>query len=205
VVSEQNVIDVRQALYQAVRPDQPIYFRQDSHWTYLGGLTMTRAIVEKLAPGQTATWRVGQNTRKTRPADLPPLLGRTGEETVPVYSLSPDGGMRDRTNWITEDYRPAAVFTSQRTTGMVGGRVAMIADSFTNFATPYLAAAFSDLTVTHVNNLDKDLSSVINRMIDADTVVVEVVERIIAAGNTPLVDPSIIATIDRVLAGHPVK
>jgi len=202
---ELNVVDVRQALYQAVRPDQPIFFRQDSHWTYLGGLTMTRAIVDRLAPGQTATWKVQQNARKNRLTDLPPLLGRTGEENVPVYSLAPDGGTGDRTNWIVEDYRPYAVFTSEKTTGMIGGRVAMIADSFTNFATPYLAAAFSDLTVTHVENLNKDLSSVINRMIAADTVVVEVVERVVAAGNTPLVDQSIIATIDRVLAGYPVR
>src|SRR5262249_55522813 len=163
-------------------------FQQDSHWTFAGGLTMTQQLAERITPGCSMTWRMAPTVPWNREEDLPPLIDRTGYQTTSRYSLAPDGGL-DRTNWGLNDFTTPSVFNTPVVNGMVPRKVVMLADSFTHFASPFLAAAVGQLTITHVDNLGKDPEGTANLLAQGDTVVIEVVERAIASGYTHLLDP----------------
>jgi alginate O-acetyltransferase complex protein AlgJ len=203
--TEVGVVDLRGPLAaQASAMHQPVYFQQDSHWTFAGGLTMTQQIAERIAPGCTMTWRMAPTVPWNREEDLPPLIDRSAYQTTSRYSLAPDGGV-DRTNWGLNDFRTPSVFNNPSVPGMVPGKVVMVADSFSHFASPFLAAAIGQLTITHVDNLGSDPTGVANLMTQGDTVVIEVAERGIASGYTHLLDPKAIDAITHAMAQHPIR
>jgi hypothetical protein len=97
------------------------------------------------------------------------------------------------------------MLTSQPTQGMVTTSTALLGDSFTQFAYPYLAAAFSHLSVTHLDTLGSDPAAVTGAVINSDTVVIEVAERYLAAGVSPVSDPQVISVLSAALAAHPIR
>jgi alginate O-acetyltransferase complex protein AlgJ len=205
MVTELGVVDLRPALQgEAVRIGRPTYFQQDTHWTFAGGLTMTRAIADRIQPGRSDRWRVTDGPRWTGPADLPTLLGSSGENDTNRYLLAPDGN-GDRTKWINSDFRTPLSFQSSPVDGMLTTRTAMIADSYTQFASGYLAATFSEISITHVESLMKDTQGVADRLANAETVVVEVVERHLSAGVSPITNPAYLNPILATLAARPLR
>lgn len=205
LATEVGILDLRASLEaESVRLGRPVYFQQDTHWMFDGALTMTRAIAEKLQPGVTSSWKVTQGLPWKGPADLPTLIGSTGQNQATRYGLAPDGD-QDRAHWFNTDFRVPLILQSYPTQGMVADKTAMIADSYTQFANGYLAATFSDISITHVEDLLKDSKGVADRLTQAHTVVVEVVERHLAAGVSPITNPDYLNTIVNTLAAHPYR
>lgn len=200
-----GVVDLRQPLAdEAGATGTPIYFRQDTHWTFAGGLTMVRQMANQVEPGTASTWRVLPGPTSTGPADLPTLIGRTGTDRTEDYHLAPDG-VHDRTMWTSVDFHRTRMLTSDPIEGTVTTSTALIGDSFTQFAYPYLAATFSHLSVTHLDTLGSDPTAVADAVVNSDTVVIEVVERYLAAGVSPVSDPQVISVISAAMAAHPIK
>ncbi|MFL6142717.1 MAG: alginate O-acetyltransferase AlgX-related protein [Labedaea sp.] len=205
MTNEVGIVDLRPALNdESVRARRPLYFRQDTHWMFDGGLIMTRALADRLQPGQSSTWRVLPGPVLTFPADLPTLIGASGQDTAMRYRFAPDGN-GDRTNWINTDFRTPLTLQSSPVTGMVTVKTAMLADSYTQFASGYLAGSFANISITHVEDLGKDPGGVANRLADADAVVVEVVERHVVAGVSPITNPAYLNPIISALAARPVR
>ncbi len=203
MVTELGIVDLRPALQgEAVRLGRPAYFQLDTHWTFSGGLTMTRAIADRIEPGRSSTWQVTDGLDWSGPADLPTLLGSSGQNSTNRYRLAPDG-RGDRANWINTDFRSPLTYQSTAVDGMVTQRTAMIADSYTQFASGYLAATFSQISITHVEALIKDTQGVADRLAGADTVVVEIVERHLSAGVSPITNPAYVDTLAATLAARP--
>ncbi|HEV2780600.1 MAG TPA: hypothetical protein VGX25_14515 [Actinophytocola sp.] len=205
LTTEVGLLDLRAPLRdESIRLGRPVYFQQDTHWMFDGGLTMTRALADRVQPGRTSSWRVLPGSTWQGNADLPTLIGTSGQNSAMRYRLAPDG-RDDRTNWINSDFRTPLIYQSAPVDGMVTKRVAMIADSYTQFATGFLAATFADISITHVERLNTDAQGMANRMADADTVVVEVVERHLAAGVSPITNPAYLDTISATLAARPIR
>ncbi|SDC77984.1 alginate O-acetyltransferase AlgX-related protein [Actinokineospora iranica] len=202
--AERGVVDLRGLLRQeSERVNHPLYFEQDTHWTFEGGLLMTRALTNVLNPGAAGSWKVLPGRDWQGPADLPNLIGATGQNRAPMLGLAPDGGDGDRTNWISGDFRTTLTFQRTAGPGMIPAKTAMLADSYTRFATGYLSAVFADITITHVEQLTKDTQAVADRLIPADTVVIEVVERHLAAGVSPVTNPGFVDRMAATVAAHP--
>jgi alginate O-acetyltransferase complex protein AlgJ len=202
VTAEAGAVDLRPGLE---RLGASAYFPQDTHWTYAGGLIMTRALAGAITPGVDLTWRVTNGAKFSGPADLPPMLAQTGTDQGMTYRLAPDGGV-DRAEQGPFDQRDTVNFhTDSPVTGMVTGKTAMITDSFTNYAAPFLAATFSDVTLTPSAAVQQDPAAEAKRLVDSDTVVLEVVERNLAAGISPLTQPAVLAVLTQQLAAHPKK
>jgi hypothetical protein len=200
---EVGIVDLRQDLRdEAQRTGGQVYFQQDTHWTFYAGLTMSKALVERLQPGLTSNWQTIPGPAWTGPADLPNLIGSTGQDVTTRPGLAPDG-RDDTTRWINADFRAPLTLQSVATDGMVTTKTAMLADSYTRFASGYLAAAFTDISITHVEDLLNDQQAVADRLAGADYVVVEVVERYLAAGVSPITNPQYVTTLVSTLAAHP--
>ena len=202
VTTEAGAVDLRPLL---AKLGPSAYFPQDTHWTYAGGLIMTRALAGAITPGVDLTWRVTTGAKFSGPADLPPMLAQTGTDSGQTYRLAPDGGV-DRAQQGPFDLRNTVSFhTDSPVTGMVTSKTAMITDSFTNYAAPFLAATFSDVTLTPSSAVQQDPAAEAKRLVDSDTVVLEVVERNLAAGISPLTQPAVLDVLTQQLAAHPKK
>ncbi len=202
--TEVGYLDLRQPLLaESRRQGAPIYFKQDTHWQFHGGLTMVRALAENLRPGVTRTWRTAPKETFDKQTDLPPLIGRTGSEPAVLESLAPDGGAdRTRTFFGQPNTSPIELH-GRPATGTVSDKVAMIGDSFTGFANMYLAAAFTDLTIMHSDYVQQDASAAAAKLVDSDVVVIEIAERNLIGGQSPILAPAVVKTLSEQLANHP--
>jgi len=77
-------------------------------------------------------------------ADLERLVGRVVDRRLTAFSLAPDGGGTDRTRDLASDFKvPLRLAqTDPRRRPARPAQDGVIADSFTQFAAPYLAATF---------------------------------------------------------------
>jgi hypothetical protein len=168
---------------------------------------MTYALADRLKPDVTSTWVSKPRETQSWPADIVLLLNSTKYRTLRRYSLAPDG-KSDRTQYVASDFRvplrlvqPAS---STPTPGVVTEPVGLIADSFTQFASPFLGAGFKDLMIVHPETMAQNtLQNATNLLVDRDVITVELAERNIAGGGSPLLQDSVIDTISKVLAQNP--
>ncbi|MGH3863307.1 alginate O-acetyltransferase AlgX-related protein [Actinokineospora sp.] len=203
MIAEAGATDLRPALRTAgERRGAPVYSRLDTHWTYEGGLVMVRAIAEDIQAGVTAAWKATPSTVVERKADIPPLLGREGVFPLQNYNLAPDG-KTVRSRPIDSAFREPLRLTQPAGPGIVNKKVALIGDSLTLFATPFLAGGFSDVTVVHSDTAGTDPSAVAKILAESDVVVVEAVERSLVGGINPVITDAVINAIASELAKHP--
>jgi len=203
--AETGAVDLRQSLQSAAaKVGHPVYYRQDTHWNDEGAIMLAGALAEQLQPGATRTWTIRQSQEWTGSSDLPKLIGRSGENKGHLYSLAPDG-TQDRTRQPPIPFDHPTQATSAPGTGVVGGRVELLTDSFSYPASRYLAAGFSDITMVTYGSLGKYQAEVLNSLVDKQVVAVEVVERNLAAGDAAMLDPGVVNQIAQVLAQHPMR
>ncbi|MGW5050819.1 alginate O-acetyltransferase AlgX-related protein [Actinokineospora sp. NPDC004072] len=201
-----GAMDLRPLLRAAAdRRGRPLYYREDSHWTHDGGLEMVRALAERLEPGVTRDWQVTANAEPlVFAADLPPLLGRTGENASPTYQVRPDGDA-DRTEFRTWDLRKPVRTAEMPSNGMITAPTVVLGDSFALGAAPYLPAAFSDVTQLFYSTARPDPGLVARTVADHEVVVLEIVERNLAGGIPSVLDQTFIDTLAAELAKRPIR
>ena len=197
-------VDLRRPLADMARVLGPeaVYFPEDSHWTFRGGLLLTQVLAQLIDPAATASWRTSSGPAYTGSADLPPLVGRTGVDETPTIGLSPDGG-HDRTRYdLSADARTVRL-SSQPGTGTIDVPVSIIGDSYSQWATPFLAATFTDATVVRINSPGQTTAQFASAVASGHVVAVALVERIVTTGYGPLFDPSTMAAVLSALAAAP--
>ncbi|MGH3870860.1 MAG: alginate O-acetyltransferase AlgX-related protein [Pseudonocardiaceae bacterium] len=205
IVAEAGAIDLRPALAEiAQRQGSPVYYPADTHWSQEGGLAMTYALADRIEPGITQTWQVAPAGAIPWPDDISPLIGRSGEREISVYSLAP-AGLPDRTRSVASDFRVPLALTSAPAVGVVDRPVRMIADSFTQFASRYLAAAFADITVVHPETVATAPGSAGELLAGGKVVVLQVAERNLLSGTSPILLHPVIDEIGSHLAQRPVR
>lgn len=203
VVTEAGAIDLRPALAEiARRKGSPVYYPGDTHWSQEGGLAMTYTLAEQVHPGITRTWHVASTGSTPWPDDISPLIGRHDQHSIPTYSLAP-AGQADRTQSIASDFRVPLRLTSPSAAGTVGRPVLMIADSFTQFASSYLAAAFTDITIVHPETVGATPQLFGTLLAGGKIVVLEVAERNLVSGASPILLQPVITEIAHQLSQHP--
>lgn len=207
-VSEIGAIDLRQTL-QAIerRESKRLYDPTDTHWSYEGGIAMTYAIAERLEPGVTSSWVTSKGKIQGWPADLAQFVGKPENRRLQTYHLAPDGE-KDRTRYVASDFRDPLRLrkpdSSRARQGTLETNTGMIADSFTQFGSPFLAAAFDDVVIVHPETVAQDATRVATELlVDRDTIVIELAERNIAGGTSPLLRASVIDSLEAVLLRNP--
>lgn len=204
--SDLGAIDLREALRDIERKQSKrLYDPSDTHWSYEGGVAMTYALAHALDPGITRSWVLKRRGVTRWPADLATFVGKKQYRKLQTYHLAPDG-RHNRVRYVASNLR-RPLHLAQRgpqVPGTITEPTGMIADSFTQFGTPFLAAAFRDITVVHAETVSNDrVTKAAESLADRDVVIVELVERNIAGGTSPLLQPDTIQAIGDVLARHP--
>ncbi|HEX3785194.1 MAG TPA: hypothetical protein VHX38_36520 [Pseudonocardiaceae bacterium] len=201
-----GAIDPRQAIDNASKQSgQPIYFPQDTHWDYDGGLIMTRELAERIQPGVSATWKVTKGPVRTAPSDLPPMIAEKGTNTSNIYHLAPNGGAnRDQQRINTDGFAPVTMHTANPVTGMITTNTTMVGDSFTQYGAPLLAATFANLTFTNIENVASYTDDEANRIVANNVVVFEVVERNLISGVSPITSDAFVDAVTAAVAAHPL-
>jgi alginate O-acetyltransferase complex protein AlgJ len=207
VPRETGAIDLRPSLADAERRiGRSVYDPNDTHWSYDGGLVMTYALGQAIAPGSTTNWRAAPIGVRPWPADLSRVLGRTEQRQMMAYSLSTDGGV-DRARYIASDFRLPLYLTQPdgaRPVGSISESVGLVADSFTQFATPFLAATCQDVTIVHADTVGRSTGDQLADMFaDRDVVTFEFVERSVTGGSSALLRDQTIDELAKALARHP--
>jgi hypothetical protein len=203
-----GLTDLRPALTAAMHQgNDPIYDQHDTHWTYGGGMTLAYSIAQAITPGVTRTWRVAPNGIRSWTGDLEKMLGRSVDRQLPAYRMSPDGSDTDRARYIASDFKVPlrlAQTTTPAPAGLVQPRTAVIADSFTQFAAPYLAAGFRDVTVVHTDTVaGSDTNQLAALFADTDVVTFEFVERNVIGGASTMLRDQAFDRFALALAQHP--
>lgn len=204
VVAEAGAIDLRPALTEITqRKGSPVYYPADTHWSQEGGLAMTYALADRITSGITQSWQIAPAGSIPWPDDISPLIGRSGERAIPTYSLAP-AGLPDRTRPVTSDFRVPLYLSSAPAAGTIDRPVRMIADSFTQFASRYLAAVFTDIAVVHPDTAAAGPRSAGELLASGDVVVLEIAERNLLSGTSPILLHPVITEIGSQLARRPV-
>jgi alginate O-acetyltransferase complex protein AlgJ len=213
VVTEADAVDLRPALREAAQiRGEPIYSAFDTHWTFEGGMSLTQLTAESITPGISIGWKVTPGKVVRRSADLPPLLGRRETFNLQTYDLAPDGGTV-RSRAVEDEFKPprnpdvreSVRFSRSPAAGVVPRKVAMIADSFAQFATPYLAATFADLTLVQAEGVGADPTHMGALIAESDVLVVEVAERSLISGTSPILADGVIDAVGAELARRPLR
>ncbi|HJQ45323.1 MAG TPA: hypothetical protein VJ870_03220 [Amycolatopsis sp.] len=199
-----GAVDLRPALQQvSAQLGRPVYYQLDTHWTDEGGLTLTRDVAEAVRPGVTATWQTPPAGTYSGAADLPKLLGRTGEKRSVVYALNPDGSTNRAGALITNLDTPVHE-TATPLTGTIDEPTLVYGDSFTIASSRYLAGAFTNLTMLNYSTEKTPADQAVAQLVNSKVVVLETVERSVSAGSLPFFDDGFMAQLRTQLAQHPV-
>lgn len=165
-------------------PDEPTYFRLDTHWTDHGALGEVEVVIDELAPEFWDPATVVPGAEVTRVGDLTRLVGKPEEETVRGYENVRPGVT------VTEErigsQRPGDDANSYLVTkatstfaSLVEGTTLFIADSFGRRSLDLLAPYFEEMVVVSRSYLlDHSITDVLDHR--PDTVVYEMIQRNLA-------------------------
>ncbi len=124
------------------------YWKRDTHWTSIGSLAQTEAVVDTFEPGLWNEAEVSDGPPATRVGDLARLRGSTREETGPVVTIQRPGV----TTEVETDGEGApnqtirrSLATTDGTSHVIPGVTLLIGDSFAEQSWSQLQPYFEEL------------------------------------------------------------
>jgi hypothetical protein len=223
VASRLPFIDLREPLAEAERAARhPLYLRLDTHWNMQGAAVWTESVLAALdrrliegmtIPGVDEGAPSSESSFVAGPVidvegDLTRVLGAPRKEPMLQIALHRKGvtlssdGVPLPDNVPPQRIRGTPVTTEASTTAapLYPGHTLILGDSFYNISGRSLFAPFmSTLTAFYVLG---DPAKITQSIIEADTVVLEVAERDLSSGMVPLIQPDVLAELERSLAAQ---
>jgi hypothetical protein len=148
----------RIAAERAAEPDEPLYFRQDTHWTPLGAVIATRALVESLAPGVWDDAQMPIQGFASYNTDLSRLMGLPAKERLARLVVRP-GVHVERTTVATsvdlKSARDIGQYIVDPAAAAVEGRTLILYDSFFRTNERRIAPWFRDSVWVHASDLER--------------------------------------------------
>jgi SGNH hydrolase-like domain, acetyltransferase AlgX len=169
----------RIAARRVAEPATPLYFKQDTHWTPLGAVIATKALVESLAPGVWDDAQMPIEGFANYATDLSRLIGLPRKERVPRLVVRP-GVEMERTVVPTgvdlKSARDIGHYKVDPSAKAVEGRTLIIYDSYFRTNERRIAPWFRDSVWVHADDLKRSPELVAD-LPAFDRVVVERAER----------------------------
>jgi alginate O-acetyltransferase complex protein AlgJ len=164
----------------------------DSHWSPRGGLVYAERVAQALDPQLWRTSRIVPTGPVQLSGDLASLLGTPRRDEVPGYRLERDGVT------VTENSQTGLAATS---TGapLWEGPTLLLGDSFTQNSRDALAPLFASARIVHPVAAQDVPDDLVEAIRTSDTVVLEIVERAVEAGELHVGDPDFLRALERAL------
>jgi hypothetical protein len=218
--------DLRRPLEVAAHAAQySMYLKLNTHWNVTGAAVWTKSVLAALdrsliegmtipgvdqgAPSSESPFVAGRVIDVK--SDLADMLGTPRKEPMhniavqrKGVTLSSDGvplpGNFPPPIHTESAGRPITIQASTTAAPLYPGHTLILGDSFyDNFGGLLFAPFMSTLTPVYVLG---DPAKITQNIIDADTVVLEVVERSLSSGGLPLIQPQVLAELEKSLAAH---
>lgn len=184
----------------------PVYRATDSHWTPAGSATYAMALAGRLDPSIPLTTQRVDDGTVSLPGDLSALIGRPQDDQVGAVQLTRNGVNpvgRDELALPEMPYAPETFTNTTTDAPLYEPATLLLGDSFTTAARSALGGVFADVTLLHNEVAGSFPEAVAEQMINADTVVYEIVERTIGAGGGALITDASLDAIEAALAASP--
>ena len=186
-------VDLKAPLESARQEGEALYRPSDTHWGPRGALVYARQVADGLDP---ALWQTSTPTRTApvrQDGDLAALLGTPRQDEMPGWALERPGVVVRRADetGLASTTTGAPLWTAP---------TLIVGDSFTKASLPQLAPLFADARLVQVGLAAEDADALVAAILAADAVVIQVVERSVAAGGLPITDP---AFLDRLASALP--
>lgn len=200
-------LDIRTPLEQAQKDSgAPVYRPTDSHWSPSGSAAYALALADRLSPSVAAATQQVETGPVSLPGDLSAILGTPQDDEVQGVELIRPGVTplgRDDQALPEMPYAPETFLNSTTNAPLYEPATLLLGDSFTTAARSMLGGVFADVTLLHNEVAGSFPEAVAEQMVDADTVVYEIVERTIAAGGGALITDASLTAIETALATSP--
>ena len=190
-------VDLKQELARVQEEGGENLWRpSDTHWAQRGALVYAQELADALDP---ALWRSSRIT-ETGPielqADLAAQLGTPRKDEVPGWRLEREGVS------VTEE---RATTLAATTTGapLYTPSTLILGDSFTQSSLSLLSPLFASARIVQPATATDDPPALVSAVLTSDTIVLEIVERSVVAGDVPIIDEAFLTSLEQALAAPP--
>lgn len=181
----------------------PLYLPTDTHWDGPAAALMVQQVVARIDPDVAETLEPRQLPDERHVADLSVLLGQDDQVTVHPVALA-DPAVTHLYPKVYSDISTPRYYVSSGPAGtVVRAPTLVLGDSFALSAGETLPSVFDDLTVVHHDVAATDPGTVTDAMIASQVVVLEVVERDLVSGNSPVLSSQFLTRAAAALTTHP--
>lgn len=186
-------VDLKGPLEQARRADgEDLYRPSDTHWGPGGAKVYAQQVADALDP---ALWRTSTPTRTApvrQDGDLAGLLGTPRQDAVPGWEVVRPGVVVRRAD-------EAGLASTTTGAPLWTAPTLVVGDSFTKASIPQLAPLFADARLVPASLAEDDADALVAALLAADAVVLELVERSVAAGGLAITAPAFLDELARAL------
>jgi alginate O-acetyltransferase complex protein AlgJ len=197
-------VDIRTLLLaEARKSDRLLYRPRDSHWN-LQGISLEAALLaHALDPALQVGTRVVDEGTYRPVGDLTRLLGAPERDQLPAMTLVRDGvTLSPGSELALQRNKVTHVRYVSTSAPLYQPKTLILGDSFTDTSKYAVSQYFADLTLLHNRSATKRVAAA---MIDRDTVIVQMGERLAITGNNLLLSDAALKDFAQVLAAHPRK
>jgi hypothetical protein len=190
-------VDLKQELERVQEEGGENLWRpSDTHWAQRGGLVYAQEVAEALDPALWRTSRITPTGPVELQADLAAQLGTPRTDEVPGWRLDRDGVT------VTDE---RATTLAATTTGapLHTPETLILGDSFTQSSLSLLSPLFRSARIVQPATATDDPPALVSAILSSDTIVLEIVERSVVAGDVPIIDEAFLTSLEQALATAP--
>lgn len=191
-------VDLKRELERVQQEDGENLWRpSDTHWAQRGGLVYAQELAEALDPALWRTSRIVPTGQVRLQADLAAQLGTPRTDEVPGWRLEREGVtvVDERATTLAATTTGAPLHTPE---------TLILGDSFTQSSLSLLSPLFASARIVQPATATDDPPALVSAVVSSETVVLEIVERSVVAGDVPIIDEAFLDALEQALTTAPV-
>jgi hypothetical protein len=153
-------------------------------------------VAEALDPALWRTSRITPTGPVELQADLAAQLGTPRKDEVPGWRL-------DREGVTVTDERATTLAATTTGAPLHTPETLILGDSFTQSSLSLLSPLFRSARIVQPATATDDPPALVSAVLSSDTIVLEIVERSVVAGDVPIIDEAFLTSLEQALATAP--
>ena len=168
----------------------------DTHWAQRGALVYAQQLADALDPALWRSSRIVETGPVQLQADLAAQLGTPRTDEVPGWRL-------ERKGVTVTDERATTLAATTTGAPLYEPETLVLGDSFTQSSLSLLSPLFASARIVQPATATDDPPALVQAVLTSDTIVLEIVERSVVAGDVPIIDEAFLTSLEQALATAP--